>query len=224
MTQSKHLNRSRSGRLLLLLGIAAFSTAPATTSAQERGPDTQSVMDRLIDVLADKAKRQAAIAAGEERTMLCTRCHGEDGNSTHTDIPNLAGQNPSYLVEQIRKYADGKRANFVMQALARGFSTEDTINISLFYSSRSVKPIKTDPQLAAKGRVIYEGQCQGCHGHDGRGESGYARLSGQQIGYVENMLKHFRADQADSSPMAKVTRDLSDNDIEALAAYIAQLR
>lgn len=222
--QTTHLNSSRTGRVLLLLSLAAFTTVPATALAQDRERSTQAIMDRLIDVLADKAKRENAIAAGEERTMLCTRCHGEDGNSVNTDVPNLAGQNPSYLVEQMRKYADGRRSNFVMQALARGFTGDDTINISLFYSSMPVKPIESDPQQAAKGRGIYEGQCQACHGHDGRGESGYARLSGQQMGYVRNILKHFRDGEAGDSPMTKVARNLADDDIQALAAYIAQLR
>lgn len=73
-----------------------------------------------------------------------------------------------------------------------------------------------------------------CHGESGRGEMGYARLAGQQIGYVTMNLKRFRTnalkatdfDEAKrtNARMEQVTQFLTDEDIENLAHYIALLK
>ena len=55
------------------------------------------MMDRLAALEKDPAKREQAYAAAEERILLCSKCHGKDGNSKRDYIPNLAGQIPLAL-------------------------------------------------------------------------------------------------------------------------------
>jgi len=184
--------------------------------------------------LHNEEAKQAAIRAGKERSILCGHCHGVDGNSLKSDIPNLAGQNTAYIVEQIGKFATGQRKNFVMQTLASNFTFKDKVNLAVYFNSQEVKPRTVDPALAARGERIYRNVCFRCHGPNGRGEEGYARLAGQRVEYVKMTLKRFRANanktndpdetKRTNPKMEQVTAGLSDDDIEGLAHYIAMLK
>lgn len=177
---------------------------------------------------------QSAIRAGKERAVLCGHCHGTDGNSTKTEIPNLAGQNTAYIVEQIGKFANGERKNFVMQTLANNFTFTDKVNLALYFNSQQVKASSFNAELAVNGERIYKNVCFRCHGENGKGEEGYARLAGQQIDYVSMTLKRFRSNATKgnalnesartNASMEQVTARLSDEDIESLAHYITQLK
>ena len=176
---------------------------------------------------------QNARLNGRDRALLCSYCHGNDGNSLKDTIPNLAGQNPTYLLEQISKFASGERKEFVMNSLARDLSEDDQVNLAIFYSSQSVKRTVTDPAFVAKGKWIYVRACQSCHGADGRGESGYARLAGQKTDYLKMTLTRYRDNTRHrqitgvkrSNPvMDSVTKGLSDTEIQYLATYITSLR
>lgn len=216
----------------LFLGTVVL--VPVQQSYAQDLAEREALMAEAAEINAAPAKRKAAMEKGLERSVLCGNCHGVDGNSVRKDIPNLAGQNPAYLFEQIGKFADGERKNFVMQTLASDFTHEDKLNLAIYYSNQEVKETEFDPILAKQGEPIFQRVCQMCHGHNGKGEEGYARLAGQQHDYVVNTLKRFRSNANNATPqrkisrtnarMEQVTQSLSDEDIEALAAYIASLR
>lgn len=211
--------------------------ATSMVQAAETGSQT-SERDRLMaeinkDIHNDDAHK-AAIAAGKERSVLCSNCHGVDGNSVKGDIPNLAGQNPAYIIEQIDKFETGARKNFVMQTLAGIFTFKDKVNLAVYYTAQKVKPQGFDARLADKGKQIYRNVCFRCHGENGKGEEGYARLAGQQIDYVKMTLKRFRANATQTADaydikrtnvnMEQVTVFLTDEDIDGLANYIASMK
>jgi cytochrome c553 len=217
-----------SGLLLLAVSMAQAAENGGQFSERDR------LMAEIKKELHNDEAHKAAITAGKERTVLCSNCHGIDGNSVQGDIPNLAGQNPAYIIEQLDKFFQGARKNFVMQTLASVFTFKDKVNLAVYYTSQKVKPQGFDARLAEKGRTIYKSVCFRCHGEDGKGEEGYARLAGQKIDYVKMTLKRFRAiatrtaDEYDikrtNVNMEQVTVFLSDEDIEGLANYIASLR
>lgn len=214
--------------LLMAVSMTTFAAQQVETGERER------IMAEIEKDIHNEEARQAAIRAGKERSILCGHCHGVDGNSTKPDTPNLAGQNPAYLVEQIGKFATGERKNFVMQTLASNFTFEDKVNLAVFFTSQEIKPVEADPIKAANGERIYESVCFRCHGSGGRGEEGYARLAGQQTDYVQMTLKRYRANanrqargdeiRRTNAIMEQVTAKLSDADIEALAHFIALLK
>lgn len=213
--------------LLFLVGIGGWAMAQ-DEAERER-------LARAVDkVVHDPESHRAAIEAGRERTLLCSQCHGETGNSVSPEIPNLAGQNPAYLLEQIEKFADGRRKNFVMRSLARSFTFEDKVNLAIYFADQEVAPVKADRTLAAKGEQIFQTVCKACHGENGRGDVGYARLAGQRVEYVEQTLKRFRTNARERTDVSKMTRhnvrmeqiakELTDEEIVALANYIALLK
>jgi cytochrome c553 len=206
-----------------------------TASIQAQAEDM--AMPEMLKVieqrLQDDAAKQEAIEAGKERALLCKYCHGEDGNSLKPDVPNLAGQNASYLLEQVDKFATGERDDFVMTPLAANFTPEDKINLAIFYFSMPVKAEAVDPELAAKGESLFTSVCSSCHGVKGHGNQKLARLAGQQTVYVMNVLKTFRSNanspaarkeaSRKSAVMEGVAKNLSDAQIKAVATYVTQL-
>ena len=194
-----------------------------------------SANDMLTEIdnrLQNKFSKQDAIEAGRDRAVLCQSCHGEDGNSVKSDVPNLAGQNAGYLLEQIERFADGRRKDFVMNQLAENFSAEDKINIAIFYNSMPVKPQHVNWHLANKGEILYKSRCGGCHGNEGFGHKNLARIAGQRVEYIKNTLNIFRnaADKDSARPesrtspaMEKVAKNLTDEQIEELAHFVAQM-
>jgi cytochrome c553 len=75
-----------------------------------------------------------------------------------------------------------------------------------------------------KGKEI-NGTCAACHGEHGEGgkKGEYPRIAGQQVKYIESQLKNFRSRTRVNIPMFPYTqeRELSDEDIKDIAAYIA---
>jgi cytochrome c553 len=73
--------------------------------------------------------------------------------------------------------------------------------------------------------------CQACHGPVGRGIPGptYPSLSGQHAGYSVTQLKFFRdggvwgKDRNANTIMSTIARDLSDEEIQAVATYLEGL-
>ena len=225
------------GTLVAAAIVSGWALVPgvASADAQAELAEREAIVAEVKSRQADEKARTKAMEAGLERSTLCGTCHGPDGNAKKSEYPNLASQNPAYIIEQMAKFKDGRRKSFVMEALVRSFTMEDKINLALYFSSHELKPIaEADPRLASRGEVKFKEVCAMCHGETGRGEKGYARLAGQQIGYVMMTLKRFRTNalragdfdetKRTNARMEQVTQFLSDEDIEGLAHYIALMK
>jgi cytochrome c553 len=83
------------------------------------------------------------------------------------------------------------------------------------------------PDAIAHGREKFV-QCASCHGSDGRSTviPQYPKIAGQSAPYVVNALKAYRDGRRQGSfaaIMSEVAKQLSDADIDNLAAYIESL-
>lgn len=65
----------------------------------------------------------------------CSTCHGVNGVSTLPNAPHLAGQPLIYLVEQLKAYRSGKRANEVMGVIAKPLTDADIDALSAWYAA-----------------------------------------------------------------------------------------
>jgi cbb3-type cytochrome c oxidase subunit III len=182
---------------------------------------------RLKEVEANPRLLEASNKTGAKVASFCANCHGEGGNSPNPDTPNLAGQNTSYLLEQVRQFAEGKRRNIFMEGMIKALSTEEKIGVVLHYSHQEVafKPA-TNAALAAKGQEYYSKICFRCHGDQGRGNEKIARIAGQQPGYLSLTLKRYRDGSAVRSDplMAANTKTMTDADIAAVVAYVSSMK
>lgn len=211
----------------LLMIIFLLGLAGSVSAAQQKSV----LLQKLQQKISNPEKRRMAIFDGKERALICSYCHGNDGNSIKPEVPNLAGQNPDYLLQQVGRFASGERKDFVMNSLASKFTADDQINLAIFYASQKVKAVRVDQAKAKQGKMLYRQQCLACHGLTGRGNTGYARLAGQKPAYIKMTLEHFRdnsqgktGDKKRRSPiMEPLASRLTDKEIQNLAAYIASL-
>lgn len=91
----------------------------------------------LVLSVASPAMAAGDAAAGKEKSAVCAGCHGEDGNSTITMNPRLAGQYADYLVRALKDYKSGDRKNAIMNGIAAGLSDEDMKDLAAYFSSQS---------------------------------------------------------------------------------------
>ena len=76
--------------------------------------------------------------AGKKKAQMCQACHGLDGIAKLPDAPNLAGQNPVYLLKALGDYKSGARKHEVMSVAASTLSPEDIADLAAYYSSIKV--------------------------------------------------------------------------------------
>jgi len=210
-------------RLISLLMLLAISGT--TLGAQADTPKTGS-----RDFGDSKAGQQIA-------NQVCAVCHGMDGNSPIAANANLAGQHPEYLYKQLTEFKSGARANAIMAGMVANLSDEDMRNLASYYAGQQAKDASaSNMDLAAQGQHLYRGgvpekgiaACSACHAPDGAGiPPVYPRVSGQHSEYTVTQLRAFRSgarNNDSNSMMRMVASRLSDEEIKALAEYIAGLR
>lgn len=175
---------------------------------------------------------------GQELTTTCMACHGPDGNSLAGAFPSIAGQNPKYLLKQMKDIKSGARQAPAMIGMLDNLSEQDMADIAAYYGERTIKGGAAKASLVKRGEVIYRAgikrkqitACTACHSPTGRGNdpARFPALSGQWPEYVETQLKAFRAgsrtNDGDGGMMRSITMDMSDAEIAAVASYVYGLR
>ncbi|MDP3637202.1 MAG: c-type cytochrome [Azonexus sp.] len=201
-----------------ILAIGAF-VASGMVQAQP------ALQERIKAVQADPAARKAAVEAGKKTAFFCANCHGEDGVSKTPEVPNLAGQNPGYLLEQIRKFAAGERKDAFMQGLIKVLKDEERLQVALYYANANVRPMPADAAQVAKGKELFNKLCVRCHGEQARGNEVYPRLAGQKLPYLQTAITRYRDNTGiRSNPLMTIaTAPLKNDDIVAVANYLTQL-
>lgn len=215
-----------SARFRVLAAVLALG-APLAAAAPGAQPHPE---DLLKTVSADAKAVKASVQAGASVAEFCNNCHGANGNSKQSDVPNLAGQNALFLLERVQKYASGQRGDEFMQKLTRLFSAKDRVDLVLYYANQTPLPQSvSDRRLAERGRPLYVELCEGCHGDKGLGDPEIARIGGQQEQYLAMTMQRYRAgaervDAKIARRMARVVRTLSDAELQAVVAYVSLMR
>lgn len=177
------------------------------------------------------AMAQAPAASGElaAKAQVCAACHGPNGNSTDPQYPVLAGQNARYLYLQLKDFKEGRRHDPQMDPMAAPLSRDDMFALADYFSKQKQAPVgfKADPAKVAAGKKKSdEVLCPMCHLGEFVGQNEIPRVAGQHYQYVKKQLSDFKARRRtnDAGNMTAVAGTLSDDDIENLAQYIANLR
>jgi len=176
--------------------------------------------------------------AGKTKAAACAGCHGADGNSMVPTFPKLAGQGEKYTAKQLADFkANTNRKNELMLGMSAGLSEQDMADLGAFYARQKLAgPAPADESKLELGRQIYKGgdlakgrpACQACHGPKGAGiaGSGYPQVGGQYADYTLAQLKAFREGTRmndDKMLMRSIVKDMTDEEMEAVANYIASL-
>lgn len=186
----------------------------------------------LAQTSPDAATRKAALTLA---TAVCGRCHGAEGRSEDPAVPVIAGQQQHYIEVQLKAFRAQRRrdsgAHDDMQRIASAWLMNDHIitGIASYFSSQAPAPGRPgDPALVATGKLLYENvnpdrgipTCADCHGADAEGLSVFPRLAGQHAQYLVRQMQRLRASLRDSRIMHGVVKDVSDNEIVAVATYL----
>tara|TARA_R110002110_G_scaffold205066_7_gene417097 strand:+ start:230439 stop:231074 length:636 start_codon:yes stop_codon:yes gene_type:complete len=182
-------------------------------------------------------------AAGKAQTLVCSACHGADGNSAAPSFPKLAGQGEKYLVKQLKDIRDGARPIPTMIGQLDDKSNQDLADIAAFYASQPGSGSQADPELVALGEKVYRSgiaernvaACVACHSPNGKGNApaGFPALAGQHAEYIALQLREYRkgyedptgrTNDGETKIMRTTAFGLSDMEIEAVASYAAGLK
>lgn len=188
--------------------------------------EDQTLIEKLNAINSNPQLKLAAYDAGKESTFLCKYCHGEDGNSLKSTIPNLAAQNAAYLIRQFELFAKRKRISKTMNEIVKNLSDDDMLNIAIYFSAQKIKPqTQYKPELISDGKRLFESRCFTCHGKDAYGKEELPRIASQPSEYIIRTLSSYRSAlvKRAETDMSKVARKLKDSDIEAVTAYLTSL-
>lgn len=90
------------------------------------------------DALA-RGRRLAMEGDGARRIPACTGCHGPGDDDRNPVYPDIAGQHPGYLAQQLRLFAAGGRGGtryaHLMERAAAGLEPQDIGDLAAFYGS-----------------------------------------------------------------------------------------
>lgn len=176
--------------------------------------------------------------AGEARAAVCAGCHGPGGDSAMPDWPKLAGQHAGYLNDQLAQYQSGARGNPIMLGQVIHLSERDRRDLAAYYAAQKHTPGLASEEAVAIAQPIYRAgvaesgvpACAACHGPTGAGNpaSGYPRLGGQHAAYTAAQLRAYqtgqRAGSTQAQMMAAIAKNLSEEEIDALASYLSGLQ
>ena len=207
----------------LFVALLAIS---ATASADDKKPAPK----------VDPAKGATLYTDGDNARSLpaCVSCHGAGGNSTITANPKLAGQSEAYLHKQLVNFTTPDRNQPVMTTYAKLLTDEEKHNVAAWLATQPVKPgAAKNKDTIELGKKIYRGgiaeknvpACASCHGASGGGiPVQYPRLAGQHQDYTVAQLGLFKAGTRKSVEMATIAKRMSDEEMKAVADYVAGLK
>ncbi len=176
--------------------------------------------------------------AGKATSIICIGCHGSDGNGTsgNPTYPKLAAQGEGYIIKQLTDFKTHARREQHMDSMVEAIDGKDIPNLAAYFSSLSRSAGASDKDKAKKGQTIFHNgidargvsACEGCHGADGKGNPAvnFPSLAGQHADYLIKILKDFRSGERHNDMggmMRNIAKGLRDEEIEAVANYIASL-
>lgn len=180
----------------------------------------------------------------QDRLAACAFCHGEQGEGDLDRrggvYPRLAGQPAGYLEQQMRQFVADQRTGIppvaLMRNLLRDLSPDYTQKIAQFYQDETptYPPLrKYDPVQLQLGRSLVDDglpakqvpACTSCHGANLEGRAlTTAALAGQNERYLTVQLMHWLQGQRHSELHQHIARALTQQQIEAVSAYLSSLR
>jgi len=176
----------------------------------------------------DDATEAPKVSAGDPFVGIrnamkkCVKCHGEDGNSSASGMPNLSAQDPKYFVESMKAYTDGNRNHKMMMKLVMDLDDAILEKMGVFYAVQEPSRTKTTGDGDADlGRAVSE-PCAACHGDDGNaGGAGMPTLAGQDARYFVKGMQAYRSGKRQHQEMFDAVETLNEADVVNLAAFYA---
>jgi len=186
---------------------------------------------------ADAAKGEMLFSKGDSARNIpaCVACHGAAGASTIVQNPKLGGQHEAYIYKQLNDFKTPQRNNPVMSSIAKALTDEEMRNVAAYLDQQAPKPgAAKNKDTVEFGKKIFRAgiadkrvpACAACHGPAGHGIPGqFPRIAGQHQEYTAAQLTAFRSGARKNSPqMDAIAKRMTDDEIQAVADYVAGLK
>jgi cytochrome c553 len=204
---------------------------------------------------ADSSEPGVAKQSLQAKIEYCKTCHGLSGEGYrgYYAMPRLAGQQPKYIENQLRAFAERRRVSPEAREREKTGGPEGIMfNVSHVLSppvfaalAAHLKALDPPPLGGAPkdqlslGKKIYEDglpetnvpACSACHGPEAKGREEIPRLAGQVFPYTVQELRYWSKERGQgaanddvSAIMIPTTHNLTPSQIAALAAYLAYLK
>jgi len=161
------------------------------------------------------------VSAGKAAASGCEGCHGAGGVSSTPGMPNLAGQDPKYIVAAVKAYKSGQRKNDMMKTLVSALTDTELDDIALYFALQKPGKAKTPSpgnQAAGKSAAV---ACAGCHGEGGVSIGTAPSLAGQDAQYLAAAIKSYKDGARHDELMKAPASSVDAGTIKDLAAYYA---
>ncbi|MEI6170796.1 MAG: c-type cytochrome [Pseudomonadota bacterium] len=173
--------------------------------------------------------QSADAALGKAKAQMCASCHGVNGIGISKDIPNIAAQPALTIFYQLIQFRDGLRKGGNMEMFAKDLTNEDIKDIAAYYSELKAPPAKSGgdaAKIAFGEKIAQQNYCNSCHAANFQGQKQAPRLAGQSSEYFVKQLKDLRSGARIDmdGTMGSAAKNLTDAEIEALAAYAESLK
>jgi cytochrome c553 len=202
---------------------------------------SQAVILALALTTGGRAEETVSNRELQAKMDYCKTCHGSSGQGlrAYYSMPRLAGQQPEYLTNQLRAFAERRRTNNIMFNVSHVLTPAMQKALVTNFHELNPKPLGSAPkELVAAGKKIYvEGipgadipPCASCHGPDAKGNEQFPRLAGQLHDYIFNKLTNWSKERGQkpaapdiSAMMEPIAHGLTEPQIKAVAAYVSYL-
>jgi cytochrome c553 len=166
----------------------------------------------------------------------CTYCHGVSAQGLAV-APRLAGQRAGYIVKEINAFHEHLRDNpyskLYMWNAAANLKPDTARALADYFSHEAPRPADDGNRaLVDQGRALYQQgdaeanivTCVACHGPNAEGVGAIPRLGGLSYAYLKRRMAQWNEGYHPAAkPMPQVTRNLSAEQIDALASYLSFL-
>jgi cytochrome c553 len=164
--------------------------------------------------------KEGDIEAGKAASASCAGCHGDTGVSSAAGTPSLAGQDATYLAAAMAAYKNGTRSDETMKEMVAPLGDAARKNVAAFYAAQQPAPPNVRKPLSAS---EWADRCSRCHGINGNSVDPHVpALAGQRAEYLVQALQNYRSRSRRNNEMGAMADALSEDDINALAAYYSR--
>ena len=177
--------------------------------------------------------------AGEGKVAMCIGCHGIVGYKSSFpevyQVPKISGQNAKYIAAVLESYKKGDRKHPSMRGIAGSLSEQDIADVAAFYEAQGKSagaaelPAPRQPSTEVA-QLLQKGACVSCHGENFAKpiDPSYPKIAGQYGDYLYATLKAYKNDTHHTwgranGVMGGVAKQFSNNELKALATYVASL-
>jgi len=162
---------------------------------------------------------EASNIEGGAVAVLCEECHGAKGISTMPGVPNLAAQQPAYLIASTLEYKSGTRGHGDMEEMLTELDEVDVEKMAMYFASQPAPVREAPPFGDPVAGEADSASCGRCHGARGISHKPMVpSLAAQDPVYLVSATKAYRNhERSDETKMPVKTNEQINN----IAAYYA---